>query len=505
MSDVELARPDQSNRPPPTHRPWRNWTAFFLMGMINNLGYVIVNAAAKSIADSFDEDNLIGAVPWANVAFGFVARGLNGAFMKHTSRRSYAARVWLNAAFMVVGLIALAFAPSFGLALAAICVVGMSSSFGESVILGYLRFFKSELVNSWSSGTGFAGIAGTLTYILFSYLGLSNRDTFLITLPSILIYLGAFFFVLVPPSKLASTLSESSNVEPSDPTMTAPDAIVPSASSTSTASSASTSSAGTKRKPSRRKRTSKNSEKQQLLDDDARQSDSDDDGDADADEPLAPGRDRGASHTSYSSTTATGILPGASAQSVNADPDGGLSLPPRETWFAQYWRCTKMVWFVSLQLLLVYVFEYVISGGAAAKVLTKADQDRDNFWYANSYAILGFCYQVGVFISRSSLQVVKFPRVEILTVLQGLNLIIWVVDDVYKFIPLWALLPMMIFVGLLGGASYVNVFHLVLTDENIPNEDRELCINLVAFGITIGITLGCSLILIFDNTFLSNA
>ena len=103
------------------------------------------------------------------------------------------------------------------------------------------------------------------------------------------------------------------------------------------------------------------------------------------------------------------------------------------------------------------------------------------------------------------------------------------VDAHYRFLPIGALLPLMVFVGLLGGAMYVNVFYLVLNDpvriillffscsslssssspqqyvsvtQDIANEDRELCINIVAFAITIGITLGCAAILLFDNTFL---
>ncbi len=84
---------------------------------------------------------------------------------------------------MTVGLIALAYAPSFAFALGAISVVGMASAFGESVTLGYLRLFPSELVNGWSSGTGMAGIAGAALYVLYSGVELTNRQAFLFTIP----------------------------------------------------------------------------------------------------------------------------------------------------------------------------------------------------------------------------------------------------------------------------------------------------------------------------------
>ena len=36
-----------------------------------------------------------------------------------------------------------------------------------SVALGYLRLFPSKMVNAWSSGTGMAGVLGSLIYITF--------------------------------------------------------------------------------------------------------------------------------------------------------------------------------------------------------------------------------------------------------------------------------------------------------------------------------------------------
>jgi len=61
----------------------------------------------------------------------------------------------------------------------------------------------------------------------------------------------------------------------------------------------------------------------------------------------------------------------------------------------------------------------------------------------------------------------------------------------------------MVYVGLLGGASYVNVFYLLLHDNSIQETDKELCINIAAFSITIGITTAALFTLLMDNTFLS--
>jgi hypothetical protein len=44
----------------------------------------------------------------------------------------------------------------------------------------------------------------------------------------------------------------------------------------------------------------------------------------------------------------------------------------------------------------------------------------------------------------------------------------------------------MIYVGLLGGASYVNIFYILLNNSKYPEKDRELCINIAALFITVG-------------------
>lgn len=158
-------------------------------------------------------------------------------------------------------------------------------------------------------------------------------------------------------------------------------------------------------------------------------------------------------------------------------------------------------------------------------------------------------------ISRSSLRLLVIRRIEILTVLQGLNLALWILQDYvranrvvcavvwlcehchtwslccfssrwprsfrahlgcnvvcgrwlngeqYKFMNVWVQYAAMIYVGLLGGAMYVNVFYLILHDPDIPEEDREMCINLTAIFITLGILVAAGFVLLADNTFLQN-
>lgn len=58
---------------------------------------------------------------------------------------------------------------------------------------------------------------------------------------------------------------------------------------------------------------------------------------------------------------------------------------------------------------------------------------------------------------------------------------------------------MMVFVGLLGGAMYVNVFANVVEDTRIARDDRELGINFVAIFVNLGITVASLFDVLMDK------
>ncbi|KAH9500453.1 G1/S-specific cyclin cln3 [Bulinus truncatus] len=182
-------------------------------------------------------------------------------------------------------------------------------------------------------------------------------------------------------------------------------------------------------------------------------------------------------------------LVGGNVQDKLAQTSETSQLIPQETGCRRFWRCFKLVLWLGLNLCGVYVFEYV-ARGCAAKVRPSKEY---NVGCPELYASLQLCYQAGVFVSRSSVQMYRIRRVEILTVLQLLNMFLWIVDVHFKFIPVAALPALMVYVGLLGGASYVNIFYTLLHDDQFPKEDRELCVNITGLFINFGIVLGTGL------------
>lgn len=106
----------------------RNWIGLFLLGSINNLPYVIVTSAAKTIADSFGKKNDVGLVFGANVALSVIVKAINGLFLLKVP---YWIRYVVNAMLMIIGLIGVAFAFDFWFALVCICGPRIPPSFSQ--------------------------------------------------------------------------------------------------------------------------------------------------------------------------------------------------------------------------------------------------------------------------------------------------------------------------------------------------------------------------------------
>jgi battenin len=125
--------------------------------------------------------------------------------------------------------------------------------------------------------------------------------------------------------------------------------------------------------------------------------------------------------------------------------------------------------YLIINLFSVYFFEYVIITSFADVMGQKIKKEYKGTEFENDLAvreffvILNTCYQLGVFFSRSSLKFVKIKRIWFLTFLQTINFTFLFLNSYYMWIEsLYVLCPVLVFVGLMGGGSYVNVLHGIL-------------------------------------------
>ncbi|XP_036945593.1 battenin [Acanthopagrus latus] len=133
---------------------------------------------------------------------------------------------------------------------------------------------------------------------------------------------------------------------------------------------------------------------------------------------------------------------------------------------------------------LVYFAEYFINQGMMELLyfpnffLSHAEQYR---WYQT-------LYQVGVFVSRSSLCCVKIRKLWALSALQVVNAVLLLFAVRYQFLPnAWLVFTIVLYEGLLGGAAYVNTFYFI--SKETEDRQREFAMAAASVGDSLGIAL----------------
>ena len=224
MNLVPVHQPRLSswNREPaePNLASCRNWCSFWTLGTINNFAYVVILCGAANLADSFNDRKLTGFVQWANVAVGIFVRTLNMYFLYVPANFRF---LCVALAFLTgYTILAISVYFNFWLSIFAIVAIGGACSFGESLLLGYMKNYPATVTGGWSSGTGMAGVGGSLYYLLF-WIGLHDHMKmdctdalfiiFATLLPLTVLYLLVFMFGPTRPVGLKGGCTCTDRVE----------------------------------------------------------------------------------------------------------------------------------------------------------------------------------------------------------------------------------------------------------------------------------------------------
>jgi len=276
----------------------------------------------------------------------------------------------------IAGFVTVAFAEVEWLALTGVAFTSLASGLGEPTFLAYSSYFNHNVISTWSSGTGGAGIVGALAYSALRGFNLSNQQTLLVMIAVPVVEIILFLFLLRKPS---STKIEDQDKGP------------------------------------------------EIAEDDEL-------------EPMVS--------------------------------------------VGEKIRYVKKLLRYMLPLALVYFFEYLINQGMFELTyfpeifLDKSEQYR---WYQVTY-------QIGVFVSRSSVNIVKINQIWVMAVLQGINVIFFAFEAIYMFTPsIWIIFVLIFYEGLLGGGAYVNTFYRM--SREVPATRREFSMGVVTLSDAVGITL----------------
>lgn len=143
-----------------------------------------------------------------------------------------------------------------------------------------------------------------------------------------------------------------------------------------------------------------------------------------------------------------------------------------------------------LPLMLVYFAEYLINQGITPVLLFPIKEHSLLFRkYRDQYVLYGTMYQLGVLISRSSGNYIRFKNVWGLSTLQAINLGMLLIEALYFPIEsVYFIVLGSFYEGLLGGSSYVNVFlNVNELYSTSSSQKREFCMGVVTISDSLGI------------------
>jgi len=152
--------------------------------------------------------------------------------------------------------------------------------------------------------------------------------------------------------------------------------------------------------------------------------------------------------------------------------------------FKERLKLTISLWPYMVPLFVVYAAEYALQSGVWTAIGFPVDaEEARNSFYTNS----NWAYQVGVFISRSSgaFWIAPMWVLWLMPLLQCVNLVFFYFVAVYHFWYNDLLLVVCFYVGLLGGSVYVNGYMRI--NKDLPLAKREFALSTVSVADSLGI------------------
>ncbi|XP_041473302.1 battenin-like isoform X1 [Lytechinus variegatus] len=408
------------------NRKWiarRNLSSFWLLGLCNNYAYVIMLSAAFDI---LGEERAPSTTPspitmltvnWS-VINGTTSPTINPYDCNPSSTAvilladilpclliklaspwfadliPYDVRIGFCVILIAAGLIMVSFAKTLALTIIGVSLASLASGLGEFSFLSMATFFDENVVSTWSSGTGGAGLFGALSYAGLTSAGLSPRNTILVMLIIPVLMASSYWLVLVRVPAIQSCTWGRRQAHIQYPPLL------------------------------------EETEKEE--------------------EDITSIQDAEASHLPWQEKVAV----------------------------------LKSVLYLMIPLMVVYIAEYFINQGLYELLffphawLPHQEQYR---WYQ-------VLYQTGVFISRSSVNIVHIRRTWIFALMQIANMIIFLTQLFYFYIPsIFIVFVLVLFEGLLGGAAYVNTFYIIRREVSV--DKREFALGAPTVSDSIGISI----------------
>lgn len=193
----------------------KNLVGFWILGLCNNYSYVIMLSAAHDLLHNEDQGNnstnvtllkdelgnerdcnemSTGAILLADVVPAILVK-MTAPFIVVCINT----KVWIVTILSGFSFILVSISHVYSLTIIGVVCASIGSGLGEASFLSYSHFFKENVISTWSSGTGAAGVVGAGSYALLTTLGLHPRTTVILMI-CVPVFLASAFFFLVSPS-----------------------------------------------------------------------------------------------------------------------------------------------------------------------------------------------------------------------------------------------------------------------------------------------------------------
>ena len=421
---------------------------FWIIGIVNNYTYVVILSAAYDLLDdstipsnstmpsnstnlmcydaaSGRECNAVstGVILLANIIPTLIVKTTLSWCLDYIS---YHIRVAVCIISNLASLLILATSYQIGLILLGVVFASIEAGLGEVTFLSLTAMYSKSEVAAWSSGTGAAGIAGSLSYLILTFFLSPRTAIFLMVVVPFIMGIAFWGFLFIPQLTLLK-----------------------------------------KKLPQiyRRKELERTVSEEHLIKDD---------------EDYDP--DKG--------------------EDGLARPSEDISfVNQKKTWKENITQFLVRTLFIRkllrymCPLFLVYVFEYMINQGLFELLYYKNACIDQNM----QYRVYQFLYQFGVFVSRSSVIFFRIKYLWLMSFLQAAIFVLFYLEAEFMFIPFILItFCVILFEGLLGGATYANAFYRVRNE--IESKRVEFSMGVVSIADSFGITLAAFLSIAIHNS-----
>lgn len=458
----------------------------FLLGLFNNLGYVLVWVSSGDLSNSLKAPNLVSLYLLVMQVVGLIMRFIHTKFL---IKIGYKIKLFIVSIMLFLGYVSFYFIlhntdyddseslkKSFYYSLIPSLLLGSFANLGEVAIVGYMKKLPSTWMVGFTGGTGMAGVLGALIKLGFTLTNTKSSLMWLIMSISGIIYFIAFI-ILEAMYKFdfnkQHNLNDVNNLE--NPLVS-------------------------------NDKDSNNNEDNKNTDNNSVNNENNNDKIDVYDKYLEEEENNRERRKSIAESVDEIIH---STENINNRDFDSSSVKDSFSQAGYYIINLGLAYFCSYNIVhfteRYEAFKYINTSNVS--IINLIISLFTNVFFQQQYIYFSLAYQVGVWINRSAISILKKLSVKSLlymVLVQSLLFIFWYLLAQFGFVKNFPLLIILVFlVGLNEGAVYVFGFYLIYEDKEIENNIRELCLNL-AFNVADICLISSSLFcLLVDNTILS--